>query len=75
MVVRYGMGAEGPGRRLVPIGQAKVTSRERRAPTALKSTAKVSIAATIFFAATYGEGLIKIFALLALFLVYLMAVG
>ncbi|KDR86019.1 hypothetical protein GALMADRAFT_132631 [Galerina marginata CBS 339.88] len=41
----------------------------------LNRVAKLSIAATIFLAATYGEGLVNFFALFALFVVYLMAVG
>ncbi|KAF8971937.1 hypothetical protein BDZ97DRAFT_1913813 [Flammula alnicola] len=53
----------------------QIAIQDREKPTILARIAKVAIATTIFFAATYGEGAVKYFALFALIVVYLTAVG
>jgi hypothetical protein len=49
--------------------------RDPEKPSIIRRLAKIAIAITIFGAATYGEGWVNYTALIALFLVYLIAIG
>lgn len=61
----------------IQYGHAGTTTRRPEAdePSMISRLVKIAIAIMIFSAASYGEGWVNYMALVALFLVYLVAIG